>query len=130
MDNQTTYILIGGIGQLILILIYKLLKKPNVYLSILSLTFLIALFGYFNRNRETLEMVNGNATDWTYFPFLFMIYYWVLRIIFLKTYKNEPLMAKRYSFSWEQGEYRKLHFGDGIFTVLTLFLPFLTTLIF
>jgi len=93
------------------------------------LTVLIALFGYLNIDRESLKMVNGNAAEWTFFPLLFMIYYWVFRQLFLKIFKNEPLMTGYMQTSWEQGEYRRLHMGDAIFTILTLILPFLTTMV-
>ncbi len=129
MDNQMTYILIGGIGQLLLWLMYKILKNPKIYLGLFGLTVLIALFGYFNIDRESLQMVNGNAAEWTFFPMLFMIYYWIFRQLFLKIFKNEPLMTRYMQVSWEQGEYRRLHMGDAIFTILTLILPFLTTII-
>ncbi|PHS06376.1 MAG: hypothetical protein COA88_10830 [Kordia sp.] len=130
MNDQMTYILIGGIGQLALWLMYKILKNPKIYLGLFGLTILIALFGYFNMDRESLQMVNGNASYWTFFPILFMIYYWIFRQLFLKTFKNEPLMTGYMQSSWEQGEYRKLHMGDVMFTILTLILPFVTTLIF
>ena len=130
MDNQLTYILLGGIGQLILWLSYKILKKPKIYLGLFGLTVLIALFGYLNIDRESLKMVNGNAAEWTFFPLLFMIYYWVFRQLFLKIFKNEPLMTGYMQTSWEQGEYRRLHMGDATFTILTLMLPFLTTMMF
>jgi hypothetical protein len=129
MDNQMTYILLGGIGQLILWLSYKILKNPKIYLGLFGLTVLIALFGYLNIDRESLKMVNGNAAEWTFFPLLFMIYYWVFRQLFLKIFKNEPLMTGYIQTSWEQGEYRRLHMGDAIFTILTLILPFLTTMV-
>lgn len=129
MDNQLTYILLGGIGQLVLWLSYKILKNPKIYLGLFGLTVLIALFGYLNIDRESLKMVNGNAAEWTFFPLLYMIYYWVFRQLFLRIFKNEPLMTGYMQTSWEQGEYRRLHMGDALFTILTLILPFLTTLL-
>ncbi|MBF9255822.1 hypothetical protein I2I11_21160 [Pontibacter sp. 172403-2] len=56
MDNQLTYILLGGISQLILWLSYKTLKNPKIYLALLGLTILIAFFGYLNIEREALKM--------------------------------------------------------------------------
>ncbi len=122
-----TYILLGGIGQLILWLSYKILKNPKIYFGLFGLTVLIALFGYLNIDRESLKMVNGNAAEWTFFPLLFLIYYWVFRQLFLQIFKNEPIMTGYMQTSWEQGEYRRLHMGDALFTILTLILPFLTT---
>ncbi|MDR4954328.1 hypothetical protein REB14_19280 [Chryseobacterium sp. ES2] len=130
MDNQSLYIFLGGFGQIILWLSYKKLKNRTTYLIVLFFTILIALLGYFNLNRESLKMPNGNAATWAFFPLLYMIYYWIFRNLFLIIFGNEPLMTGYMQSSWEQGEYRKLHIGDAIFTVSTLFLPFLTTLLF
>ena len=130
LDNQLLYILLGGITQLLLWLSYKMLKNNKVYLICLSVTILIAYFGYLNLSRPSLKMINGNAAEWTFFPLLFMIYYWLFRRLFLLIFGNEPLMTGYMQSSWEQGEYRKLHMGDAFFTILPLILPFLTTLLF
>lgn len=130
LDNQLLYIYLGGITHITLWLFYKKLKNTPTYLVLLILTIFIAMFGFFNLDRESLKMKNGNAAEWTFFPLLFMIYYLILRQIFLRIYGNEPLMTGYMQSSWEQGEYRKLHIGDAFFTILTLILPFLTTLIF
>ncbi|MFN3406053.1 MAG: hypothetical protein ACK40G_18305 [Cytophagaceae bacterium] len=124
-----TYILLGGISQIILWLSYKLLKNPKIYLGLLVLTVLIAIFGYHNIDRESLKMANGNAAEWAFLPLLFMIYYWIFRQLFLIIFKKEPLMTGYMQRSWEQAEYRRLHIGDALFTISTLILPFLTTLI-
>lgn len=129
LDNQSLYIFLGSIGQITLWLFYKILRNREVFLITL-LTILIALFGYFNIDRESLKMVKGNAATWTFLPLLFMIYYWILRSLLLIISGNEPLMTGYMQSSWEQDEYRKLHAGDAAFTGLTLILPFLTTLIF
>jgi hypothetical protein len=129
MNNQLTYILIGGIGQLSLFLLYKTLKNPKVYYSLLILTVGIAILGFMNYERPSLQMENGNAASWMYLPLLFMIYYKILRLAFIKLFKNEPLMTGYMQFSWNQGEYRRLHLGDSMFTIGTLILPFLTTII-
>lgn len=130
LDSQTLYIMLGGITQLLLWLSYKILKNKKIYLICLSITILIAYFGYSNLSRPSLKMANGNAAEWTFFPLLFMIYYWVFRQFFLLIFGNEPLMTGYMQSSWEQGEYRRLHMGDALFTILTLILPFLTTLLF
>jgi len=123
-----TYILLGGIIQSILWLSYKILNNPKVYSVLFGLTILIALFGYLNIDRESLKMANGNAAEFTFLPILFMAYYWMFRQLFLKIFKNEPIMAGYMQISWEQGEYRRLHIGDIYFTILTLILP-MTTII-
>ena len=75
-------------------------------------------------------MPNGNAAFCSFLPILFMIYYSILRRLFLVIFGNEPIMKAYMQSNWEQGEYRRLHHGDALFTVLTLILPFLTTLLF
>lgn len=124
LDNQSLYIMLGGIGQFILWMSYKVLKNRTTYLIILIFAILIALLGYLNINRESLKMTNGSAATWTFLPLFFMIYYWILRNLFIIIFGNEPLMTGYMQSSWEQGEYRKLHMGDAIFTVLTLISPF------
>jgi hypothetical protein len=128
MDNQMTYILLGGISQMILWLSYKTLKNPKIYSVLFGMTVLIALFGYLNIDRGSLKMVNGNAVEFTFLPILFMVYYWIFRQLFLKMFKNEPIMAGYMNTSWDQGEYRRLHMGGIFFTILTLILP-MTTII-
>ncbi|MCS3868326.1 hypothetical protein J3D55_001242 [Chryseobacterium ginsenosidimutans] len=130
LDDQSLYILLGSIGQIILSLFYKTLKNTKIYLIILVFTILIALLGCLNINRESLKMANGNAATWAFLPLFFMIYYWILRNLFRMIFGNEPLMTGYMQSSWEQGEYRRLHIGDAFFTILTLILPFLTTLLF
>jgi hypothetical protein len=129
LDNQSVYIFLGGIVQLLLWLSYKILKNNKIFIACFLLTVIIAYFGYSNWNRPTLQMKNGNAAEWTFFPILFMIYYWIFRNLFLIICGNEPLMTGYMQSSWEQGEYRRLHIGDALFTILTLILPFITTLL-
>ena len=93
LDNQLLYIYLGGITHITLWLFYKKLKNTPTYLVLLILTIFIAMFGFFNLDRESLKMKNGNAAEWTFFPLLFMIYYLILRQIFLRIYGNEPLMT-------------------------------------
>ena len=69
LDNQLLYILLGGITQLLLWLSYKMLKNNKVYLICLSVTILIAYFGYLNLSRPSLKMINGNAAEWTFFHY-------------------------------------------------------------
>ncbi|WP_417609066.1 hypothetical protein [Owenweeksia hongkongensis] len=129
MDNQLTYIILGAGLQLVLFVGYKLLKQPKIYWIIFLLTVGFSFFGYLNIDRHSLEMVNGNAATWTFLPFFFIVYFGLFRQLFLKLFKNEPLITGYIQTSWEQGEYRRLHFGDAIFTISTLILPFLTILL-
>jgi cytochrome b561 len=129
MNNQLTYIISGAGVQLVLFIGYTFLRNPKIYWTILILTIGLAAFGYLNMDRPNLEMVKGNAAAWTFLPLLFLIYFGVFRQIFLNLYKNEPLITGYMQTSWEQNEYRRLHFGDAAFTILILILPFITTLL-
>lgn len=126
MNNQWTYILLGTIVHLALWFFYKKLKQPKIYLSCLVLAICIALFGYLNMDRAALQAVNGSFATWAFQPLLFMVYYWIFRQLFLKIFKNEPLMTYPGMMSWEIGEYRRLHMGDAVFTICTLILPIFT----
>jgi predicted membrane protein len=86
------------------VVILQNFEKTKTYLILLLLSSIIGLFGYSNLNRQSLKMINGNAAEWTFFPLLFMIYYWLLRKIFLIIFKEEPLMTGYMQSSWEQGE--------------------------
>lgn len=130
MENQLLYLYFGGGIQLLLFLFYKILKNNKIYWTIFSITSIIAILGFAKIDDLKLKMVNGNAATWLFLPLLFLIYFSLLRFVFLEIYKNEPIMAGFRASSWEQGEYRKLHLGDSFFTILTLILPFLTILIF
>jgi len=130
MDNQFTYILLGGGIQIALIIAYKILRKQKCYWIILISTLILALFGFLNIDRISLEMAKGSGASFTFLPLLFMIYFGAFRQIFIKLFKNEPLIAGYMQTSWNQGEYRKLHMGDVFFTILTVILPFLTIMLF
>jgi hypothetical protein len=101
-----------------------------MYFIIFIITILISIFGYLNLDRPSLKMLQGNAAAWTFLPLFFIIYYTIFRQIYMKIFKDEPLMTGYMQTSWEQREYRRLHFGDALFTILTLILPLLTILLF
>jgi len=125
MDNQMTYFLIGGIGHIILWMSYKKLKQKKTYLTLLTLTVILATFGFLNIDNQELKMENGTAAAWAFIPLFFMIFYWFIRQIFIMKFHNKPLMTGYFKSSWNQGEYRRLHIGDALFTILTLILPML-----
>jgi len=120
-----TYFLIGGIGHIILWMSYKKLKQKKTYLTLLTLTVILATFGFLNIDNQELKMENGTAAAWAFIPLFFMIFYWFIRQIFIMKFHNEPLMTGYFKSSWNQGEYRRLHIGDALFTILTLILPML-----
>lgn len=126
MDNQLTYIILGSGIYIVLFIGYKWLRKPRNYWTVLPISFGLAAIGYLNLDRPALQMINGNAAYWFYLPILFMIYFRILRRFFIKVFDNEPLMTGYMQLSWNQGEYRKLHYGDAFFTIANFLLPFLT----
>lgn len=129
MDNQLTY-MIAGTGLFLLLFIgYKILRRPRNYWLLFILSLGLAIFGLYNIDRPSLQMANGNAATWTLLPILFLITFGLLRNLFIKIYRNEPLMTGYYQTSWNQGEYRILHWGDAIFTILNVLVPFLVIMI-
>ena len=120
------FILIGAFTHIVLFFFYKRLVDPKIYILLLGVTVILAFIGYQNLANEYLQLKGGHAAKAMFLPLLFMVFYWLLRQIFLLIFKNEPLMTKANSPSWDQGEYRRLHGGDAIFTVLNLTLPYLT----
>lgn len=106
-----------------LILLYKKLRIIKVYWLVFSFTVLIALIGFINLDKTCLQMKNGHAATTLFSPLLFMILFGVLRKVFISIFNHEPLMSQPYAFSFDQGEYRKLHYGDVIFTIACFLLP-------
>ncbi|MCR9171174.1 MAG: hypothetical protein NXI10_01685 [bacterium] len=87
---------------------------------------LVLVAGGFNlQGFDSLQMKNGYAADWLFVPAFFLITFTVTRYLFKLIFKNEPIMAGSMMSSWEQGEYRRLHLGDSLFTVINGFVPML-----
>jgi len=105
-------------------LFYKKLRKRKIYFISLLISSLLALYAILHIDNTELKSVKKDY--WLILPVLFLVYLGLLRTLFLNIFGNEPLMAGYMQSSWEQGEYRRLHFGDVFFTILTLFLPWLT----
>lgn len=72
---------------------------------------------YFKTNQNLVE------SYYLLIPLIFLVLYQFLRFWFKFFFGNEPILSGYLQSSWEQGEYRKLHFGDVIFTILLLFSP-------
>ena len=119
------YCLIGGIITVVLLPFYKKLRNPKIYWLILFLTSIVAIFGYLSLNQPCLQMKNGDAASWLFLPFLFMILFGSLRKLFLIIFRNEPIFAIQFAKSLNQGEYRELHLGDILFTIICFLGPFL-----
>jgi hypothetical protein len=62
---------------------------------------------------------------WLLLPLSFLIYFHVLRLIFIAVFKNEPIVD-RYSHVKLPSHYRKMHFGDLGFTMFVFGLSFMT----
>jgi len=130
MDTWRVYFWIGN-GLLIALYVgYKFLLRPKFYWSALFISLVIAAFGLSKISDPELIGKNSGASIWLLSPFLFIVSFGIYRQIFLRIFKNEPLMTRAYMMSWDDGEYRRLHFGDAIFTVMCLMTPLLSLLFY
>lgn len=114
---------LGSASHIILWLFYKSLRKRKVYLVSFLIASLLALYAILHIDRAELKPTEKDY--WLFLPILFLVNFGLLRILFLIVFGNEPLMTGYRQSSWEQGEYRRLHFGDAFFTILTLSVPWL-----
>jgi hypothetical protein len=129
MNAYTICLILGLIIHVAFILAYKKIRIQKVYLSLFSISTFLALIGFLIRNQPFVKLVDINASVFLYLPIFSLIYLGFLRLLFQKMYGEEPLMTKAYSLSWEQGEYRRLHFGDLLFTLFTNLGPIFTVLL-
>lgn len=129
MYNPNTYFFIGLTVHLTFWAGYKLLKNKLFMGFAIATSALLALIAFNMQGIESLQMKGGYAANWFFTPALFLITYILFRYIFKLLFKNEPIMASYRATSWDQAEYRRLHAGDSIFTMLTLVLPMLIPLL-
>ena len=129
MNAYTICLILGLIIHVAFILAYKKIRIQKAYLSLFSISTFLALIGFLMRNQPSVKFVDINASVFLYLPIFSLIYLGFLRLLFQKIYGEEPLMTKAYSLSWEQGEYRRLHFGDLLFTLFTNLGPIFTVLL-
>lgn len=129
MEEWDVFFWIGNGLLIILHIGYKLLRKMQGFSVLFVITALIAVFGIYKTSDLTLEK-NNSSGIWLVAPFLFVVCFGIFRLIFIKIFKNEPLMTRPYMISWDDGEYRRLHFGDAIFTILTYMTPILSLVYF
>jgi len=123
MSTPATYLLIGMGIHLVFWLGHKLLRKKWVLVSAIILSGLLAFIAFNYQGIDSLQMKGGYAANLFFSPAMFLITYTLCRYFFKLIFKNEPIMSGYLSTNWEQGEYRKLHMGDSMFTVITLILP-------
>lgn len=114
---------LGSANHVILWLFYKSLRKRKVYLVSFLIASLLALYAILHI--DSVELKSTEKDYWLFLPILFLVTFGLLRIFFLIVFGNEPLMTGYRQPSWEQGEYRRLHFGDVFFTILTLIVSWL-----
>lgn len=108
---------------------YKKVRIRKVFWTLITISSFLALTGYIIRNQPSLTYGNINASVFFYLPLFSLLYIGFFRMFFQEIYYEEPIMAKPYSIGLNQGEYRRLHAGDIIFTIFTLLAPILTVMI-
>lgn len=100
------------------IMTFKLIIPKHLYFICLLISIILGLIGVYLRiSQDFIE------SYYLLIPFNFLLLYQLLRFIFKSFFGNEPILSGYKQKSWIQGEYRKLHFGDVIFTILLLFSP-------
>ena len=129
MDTINICLVLGLIVHFSFILAYKKIRNRKVYLSLLSISTFIALIGFLLRNQPYLKSGEINASVFFYLPLLSLLYLGFFRLFFQEIFGKEPLMTKPNEFNWDQGEYRRLHFGDLLFTFFTMLGPIFTAAI-
>lgn len=114
------YLIIGFAIELFFIgvITFKLIIPKKLYFIFLIISIIIALIGFYFRINQDLK-----ESFYLLIPFIFLVLYQLLRFGFKFFFRNEPILSGYLQSSWEQGGYRKLHFGDVVFTILLLFLP-------
>ncbi len=125
MSNPDWYFYIGGIFWLILVLFAfaKYLNKLRFLVALLFLSLLLAVYGLLNFNEPSIQVKYGSAAAFLFLPIVYLVFYLILRKVYLVLFADEPLMTAPYMFSWESGEHRKHNLPDVIFTLLTVLLP-------
>ncbi|UII24249.1 hypothetical protein [Fulvivirga ligni] len=130
MSEASVLMMIALGFHIILWVSYKLLRRLIVYIPVLLFTLGMAIFGYFNIDNPAFQMAKASAANFLFSPLIFIILFRMERFLFLKIFKNEPLLSGYMQRSWDQGEYRRLHFGDVIFTISCLLIPMVVPLFF
>lgn len=114
------YLIIGFAIELFFIgvMTFKLIIPKKLYFMFLIISIIISLIGFYFRVNQNLK-----ESYYLLIPFNFLLLYQLLRFVFKLFFGNEPILSGYKQISWDQGEYRKLHFGDMVFTILLLFSP-------
>lgn len=111
-----SYLILGLIFELVFIsiMIFKTIIPTKIYWWCLFTSLLLAAI---------IPLFDDKKSFYLLIPFFFLVIYQFLRFIFKRIFGNEPILAGYWQRSWDQGEYRRLHFGDSVFTIALLFLP-------
>jgi hypothetical protein len=128
MQDPFVYFSIGCGVHLIFFLAYKLLRRKWYLVVAITISVVLVAGGFNLQGFDTLQMENGYAANWLFSPAFFLITFTTTRYLFKLIFKNEPIMAGYMQKSWDQGEYRRLHLGDSLFTVINMFFPVLIPL--
>lgn len=114
------FLLFGFVIEIIFIgiMTFKTIIPLKIYVFSLIASIFLNILGlfYFLEYKETKAF-------YLCVPFFFLFIYQILRFSFKLFFRNEPILSGYLQKSWDQGEYRRLHYGDAIFTILLLFLP-------
>jgi len=114
------FLLFGFVIEIIFIgiMTFKTIIPVKIYVFSLIASIFLSILGLF----YILEYKEIKAF-YLSVPFFFLIIYQILRFSFKLFFRNEPILSGYLQKSWDQGEYRRLHYGDVVFTILLLFLP-------
>lgn len=114
------FLLFGFVIEIIFIgiMTFKTIIPFKIYVFSLIASIFLSILGLF----YILEYKEIKAF-YLSVPFFFLIIYQILRFSFKLFFRNEPILSGYLQKSWDQGEYRRLHYGDVVFTILLLFLP-------
>jgi len=132
MKNPDWYFYLGATCWLILLVFAytKYLNKLRFIIPNLIFSLVLALYGFLNFNDPSIQLKNGSAAAFLFLPIFYLVFYIILRKIYLVLFADEPLMTAPYMWSWNSGEHRKHNFPDAIFTILTVMLPLLMVYFF
>ena len=108
---------------------YKYLKKRYILYTCIFITTILCGYSIYKIQQIHDTNIIGDYIL-LFVPLLFLIYYVIARKTFILIFKNEPIMAGHNAISWNQGEYRKLHWGDVLFTIILAAGPFFTAMLF
>ena len=129
MDLFNTIFIISLIFHFALNYLYKRLRKRKKYVIMLLITALIAIIGFFLSEEPSFTYVEINLTVFFYLPFLSILFIGFSRLSFQVIFEEEPILARPLALSWKQGEIRRLHFGDILYSFMTIIGPILIIMI-